>query len=394
MTNTKIITVLLVLTSAQLAFGQDGYLMKGNEEFVEIDFLSSYYDQDGNNGAVTGGIGTEKLTDFANILIVNIPIDSSQAINFSAGLDIYSSASTDNIDNNRSSASSMDARSYVNVAYSKKQLAKGFTYGARVGFSTEYDYNSINGGINLAKEFNNGNTEFSFSGQAFIDNWITYYPIELRGVVSVPTKSRNSFNGQLTWSQVLNRRLQMSFSLEAIYMEGLLSTPFHRVYFSDQTLPDIERLPSSRIKIPLALRLNYKPMDNLILRTYYRFYSDDFGIVGHTANIEVPIHISDNLTIAPYYRFHTQTGADYFLPYAEHNSTDEFYTSDYDLSELTSHKYGLGFSYSPLYGLARMKLPFSKSVLMIKDASLRVARYTRNTGLSGYSIALGLSMRI
>ena len=394
MTNTKIITVLLVLTSAQLAFGQDGYLMKGNEEFVEIDFLSSYYDQDGNNGAVTGGIGTEKLTDFANILIVNIPIDSSNAINFSAGLDIYSSASTDNIDNNRSSASSMDARSYVNVAYSKKQLTSGFTYGARVGFSTEYDYNSINGGINISKEFDNGNTEFAFSGQAFIDNWITYFPQELRGVVSVPTKSRNSFNGQLTWSQVLNKRLQMSFSLEAIYMEGLLSTPFHRVYFSDQSLPDIERLPSSRLKIPLALRLNYKPMDNLILRTYYRFYSDDFGIIGHTANIEVPIHISDSWTIAPFYRFHTQSGADYFLPYAEHISTNEFYTSDYDLSELSSHKYGLGLSYSPLYGLARMKLPFTKNVLMIKDAALRVARYTRNTGLSGYSIAFGLSIRI
>ena len=103
------------------------------------------------------------------------------------------------------------------------------------------------------------------------------------------------------------------------------------------------------------------------------------------------------MTVGPllhYYRFHTQSGADYFLPYAEHISTNEFYTSDYDLSELSSHKYGLGLSYSPLYGLARMKLPFTKNVLMIKDAALRVARYTRNTGLSGYSIAFGLSIRI
>ncbi len=32
----------------------------------EINFVSSYYTQDGNNSAVTGGIGTEKLTDIAN----------------------------------------------------------------------------------------------------------------------------------------------------------------------------------------------------------------------------------------------------------------------------------------------------------------------------------------
>ncbi|MBL4675904.1 MAG: hypothetical protein JKY70_06835, partial [Mucilaginibacter sp.] len=34
----------------------------------EINIISAYYQQDGNNSAVTGGIGTEKLTDFANTI--------------------------------------------------------------------------------------------------------------------------------------------------------------------------------------------------------------------------------------------------------------------------------------------------------------------------------------
>lgn len=34
-------------------------------KFEEVNFFSSYYKQDGNNSAVTGGIGTEKLSDFA-----------------------------------------------------------------------------------------------------------------------------------------------------------------------------------------------------------------------------------------------------------------------------------------------------------------------------------------
>ena len=33
--------------------------------FEEANIVSSYYSQDGNNSAVTGGIGSEKLTDIA-----------------------------------------------------------------------------------------------------------------------------------------------------------------------------------------------------------------------------------------------------------------------------------------------------------------------------------------
>ena len=390
----KISFIIAFVALAIFAQAQEGYQMKPNEKYTEIDFLSSYYTQDGDNAAVTGGVGTEELTDFATIIVVNVPLDSTQSINATLGLDIYSSASTDNIDNNRSSASIMDKRAYANFGYTKKLLSKGFTYGAKVGFSSEYDYTSINGGINLAQEFNNGNTEFSFSAQAFLDNWKTYFPVELRGDVTVPTTSRNSYNAQLTYSQVLSKRLQMSLSVEAIYMDGLLSTPFHRVYFNDEAATDIERLPSTRLKIPLAVRLNYKPTDNLIIRSYYRFYTDDFGIDAHTFNIELPYHINDHWTLSPFYRFHTQTGSEYFAPFAEHTSTDEFYTSDYDLSELSSTKYGLGISYTPLYGVARGKVPFTSKVLMFNSIALRVSRYTRDTGLSGYSGSIGMNFRL
>ncbi|HSC37057.1 MAG TPA: hypothetical protein VLD19_04270, partial [Chitinophagaceae bacterium] len=33
----------------------------------EINLVSSYYQQDGNHSAVTGGTGTEKVTDIANM---------------------------------------------------------------------------------------------------------------------------------------------------------------------------------------------------------------------------------------------------------------------------------------------------------------------------------------
>lgn len=387
-------TIFFVLALPICLLAQEGYEMKRNNEYAEIDILSSYYRQDGDNGAVTGGIGTEELTDISTIFVINIPLDSTRSINGSFGADYYTSASTDNIDENRSSASSKDVRAYGNIGYSQKFLKKGLTLGGRLGFSSEYDYNSVNGGLNVAKEFNEGNSELSISAQAFIDNWTAYYPRELRGNVSVPTTSRNSFNGTITFSQVVNQRLQFAITAEAIYMDGLLSTPFHRVYFSDVAQHDIERLPSTRLKLPFSIRATWYPLEKLIFRTYYRFYTDDFGISGHTTSLELPFKVNDYFTISPFYRFHTQTASDYFAPYAAHMSSEEFYSSDYDLSELSSNKFGLGFHYSPLYGLGRAKVPFTKKIFMLHSVGLRYSYYTRNTGLKAYSIAIELNMRI
>ena len=50
-------------------------------EDVTIDFLFNYYEQDGNHSPVTGGQGTESLTNTAPSLLVNIPIDTTRYIN-------------------------------------------------------------------------------------------------------------------------------------------------------------------------------------------------------------------------------------------------------------------------------------------------------------------------
>lgn len=370
-------------------YGQSGYQMKANDKVIDVNFLTSYYQQDGNNSAVEGGLGTEDLTDVANILIVNIPLDSSKSLSVTFGADFYTSASTDMIDADMSSASSKDLRAYASIGYSVKKLQSGWTFGGRIGFSSEYDYTSLNGGLNIAKEWNQGNTELGISAQVFVDQWKLYFPEELKNRVSVPTKNRRSYNVSAVFSQVINKRMQFSLSAEAIYMEGLLSTPFHRVFFADSNEGDIERLPESRLKLPFSFRFNYFPMDKFIVRSYYRFYTDDFGIVAHTANLEIPFKVSDVVSIAPFYRYHSQSSADHFAPYKQHLSSEEFYTSDYDLSSLSSHKIGLAFGYSPVYGLSRGRI-FSRP-FMFKSIELRAAYYSRDTGLNAILFSANLN---
>lgn len=374
-----VLSVVFTSTYAQKTFKQ--------LDETEINFLFNYYEQDGDNAAVTGGRGTEELDNIAPSLIINIPLDSARNLITYFGFDKYSSASTDNIDNNVSSASSSDTRTYVNAIYQKNNKPLRITKSYKVGFSIEYDYTSISAGYGWAKASRDDNRELSLSVMGYYDTWQLIYPIELRGTDGLESeKNRQSVNFTGTLSQVINKKLQASFSTELVYQAGRLSTPFHRVYFTDiQTdpaaNPRIERLPDSRLKIPIGMRLNYYLNDLIILRGYYRYYYDDFGITANTFEIEAPIRLATSLTLMPFYRYHTQTAAEYFRPYGEHELDAEFYTSDYDLSEINSSSVGLGVKFSPLYGLTRFKGPFAKRkndrVTKFKSLEVRYANYTR-----------------
>src|SRR6187399_3197151 len=88
----------------------------------EVNFVSGYYQQDGHNSAVTGGIGTEHLTDFANTLNVTLlktdHKNRQHTYGVEFGIDHYTSASSDKIDPNTiSSASASDNRIYPSLSW-------------------------------------------------------------------------------------------------------------------------------------------------------------------------------------------------------------------------------------------------------------------------------------
>jgi hypothetical protein len=389
----RVLSLIFLMGTVSLLKAQDGETFKKLDE-SEINFLFNYYEQDGNNAAVTGGLGTEELSNIAPSLIVNIPLDTTKTFIGYFGFDKYSSASTDRIDDpnfqdiNLSSASSSDTRSYANLTYQKKNNFKKETYSYKAGISVEYDYTSFSLGYGWAKSSKDENRELGLSGTAYIDTWQLIFPIELRGTQGLDdNKKRQSFNFTATLSQVINKKLQTSISSELVYQTGRLATPFHRVYFNDGlTFNDpsktrrTEKLPDSRFKIPLGVRLNYYLNDLIVLRGYYRYYYDDFGITANTFELETPIKIVSSLTVYPFYRYHTQTASDYFKPFGQHELTDEYYSSDYDLSAINSSALGFGFKFSPLYGLARFKGPFSgktSRITKFKSLEIRYANYVR-----------------
>jgi hypothetical protein len=436
-------------------------------ENTEIDFVSSYYSQDGDNAAVTGGIGTEKLTDIASSLTVSIPLNDDDILTIDASISAYSSASSSNLDpfdlddyedeedtNNTaggspwvesSGASKSDAWTSLSFSYDHSSEDRNTILGANASFSKEYDYTSFGVGGSFTKLFNEKNTKINVKANAYFDSWQPVFPTELDSYLEdnqnlndgffdsvdildengniidkngstvwsplnttlIKDESRNTYSLSLSFSQILSKKAQFSIFVDIIQQKGWLANPMQRVYFSDksnyyignaanipnytsksntdvfQLADDIERLPDTRFKIPVGARINYYINEVVSLRTYYRYYYDDWGISSHTASVELPIKIGDKFTLYPSYRYYSQTAADYFAPYEQLVSTDEYYTSDYDLSEFNSNQFGFGVSYTDIFTKRRIWK------LGLKSVDLRYSNYKRNTGLTSGIVSAG-----
>ena len=396
-------------------------------ETTEVDFLTSYYSQDGDNAAVSGGIGTEELTDITGTFVISIPLNDDDVLTIDAGVSAYTSASSSNVnpfdgsqpaDPFVASSGASEGDGWVNLAgnYNHSSDDRNNIWSAKASISREYDYTSFGVGGSYTKLFNEKNTELSVNANVFIDTWNAIYPTELRpfyggnGInnslfnnitgntdyspkfTPFTDKGRNSYSLGFGFSQILHKNVQGSLELDFVKQDGLLSTPFQRVYFSDvadsfidnfQLADAVELLPDSRFKVAVGGRLNWYLNETFTVRTFYRYYFDNWGISSHTASIEVPIKITEKFTLYPSYRFYNQTAADYFKPYESALSTDEFYTSDYDLSEYSANQFGFGVSYTDIFTKAHIWK------LGLKSIDLKFYQYDRDTSFSSSIITAG-----
>ena len=344
----------------------------------EINFVTSYYNQDGENAAVTGGIGTQKLTDYVNVVEVKLTRQDKAGrqhnIAVDAGFDHYSSASSDNVDPaDVSSASSEDGRFYPSVTYDVTNKTKLQRIGGTASFSIESDYTSYGLGAHIIKTSKDKNTEIGVSLQGYSDYIFVYYPIEVRNIYGDGDQApRRTYTASVSLSQVLTPRLHVALLTDVTYQEGWLATKFQRVYFSDGSLRP-ETLPDHRFKLPIGIRGSYYLNSHFIARLFYRFYTDDWGITANTASIEMPVKITPVFSVSPFYRYYVQTGARYFAPYKTHNPADAYYTSDYDLSAFDSHFFGANVRFEPEKGVLGIK--------HFKLLEVRYGHYLRSNGL-------------
>jgi hypothetical protein len=384
----------------------------------EIDLVSSYYTQTGDHSAVTGGIGTEQVTDLANGLdltlswLNNAMNKNTLAVGF--GFDHHSSASSAYVALN-GGASKGGTRIYPSLDWTVENAKTGNTFGLGAYYSSEYNYLSRGLDLHFSKKTRDKSGEFTAKFQGYFDEVKLIYPSEfvVQPVVptgttvittasgnteivsadgqvisntknSLPSSPRTTLSAAFSYSQMINQRLQIMFLGDVVTQSGYLGLPFHRVYFNTGK-DTIEKLPSSRFKLPVGFRLNYFLGDNIIIRSYYRYYADNWGIRSNTIGLEVPYKITPFFSISPFYRFYNQSASTYFAPYEAHSPTDEYYTSNYEYAKFNSNFYGVGIRIAPPTGVFGWQ--------GLHEMEIRYGHYTQTTGLSSDVVSLSLGFK-
>lgn len=338
-------------------------------------------------------------------------------------------------------ASQSDVLTVIHAGYTHNSDTRNFIWGSNLSLSKEYDYTSLGLGGNITGLFNEKNTEVGLKGSVYLDTWKPIYPTELReymdnginfqsqgyfrgvpilnqagatttdylpsGFKQWESKGRNSYTMSLFVSQILSEKFQGALFFDLVMQEGMLSTPYQRMYFADkqnyyigsavdianyttpanqhvyQLADDIERMPSIRYKLPLGVRLNYYLNEMFVLRSYYRYYIDNWGLKANTFDFNLPFRLSQSVAFTPSFRYYIQNQVDYFGPFETHLSSEKYYTSDYDLSKFTSKQVSMAFDYTDIFTSLKI------GPLCFKNLNLKFSHYTRSDGLTANIFSFG-----
>jgi hypothetical protein len=397
----------------------------------EVNILSSYYAQTADKSAVSGGDpgprGIGNVTDLSNGIEIKMvgwdPRGRKNSLTGGIGMDNHTAASQAFVDSS-GRGKRTGTRIYPTLDWTISNETRGTSFGIGAYYSAEHSYyHSI--GLNTsftAKTKHNG--EFSAKLNGYFDRIVMITPSELIPIdssnvstvvstdsvvyittasgrtealnyntgqvlskgnkVRIPSSSRDSYSASFSFTQVISQRMQGAILVDFAYQTGYLGLPFHRVYFADSSKAVVERLPSQRVKLPVGLRLNYFLGDNVILRAYYRYYIDNWGVRSHTASLEVPVKITPFFSISPFYRYYIQSASNYFAPYKVHTAADAYYTSNYALSAFSGQYFGAGFRLAPPGGIGNKHF---------SALEIRYGHYTETTNLTSDLIALNLTFR-
>ena len=156
-------------------------------------------------------------------------------------------------------------------------------------------------------------------------------------------------NWQLGLAQVLTRNMLLGLNFETSESEGFLSNPYRLVRYISCATPNArgyctqaEQYPHTRTGNAGSGQLKYSLPWHAALDGSYRYYSDTWGIVAHTAELGYTQPMFRSWTLDTHLRYYRQNHADFYsdlFPYAD---AQNFLARDRELATFKSLTLGLG----------------------------------------------------
>jgi hypothetical protein len=154
-------------------------------------------------------------------------------------------------------------------------------------------------------------------------------------------------------SQIITKNLILSGQYEVITDEGFLRSPYRSVRFFidpfNQGRQD-EIYPNTRSSNAASIRAKYFLPYRAAVDTMYRFYTDTWGVVGHTAELGY-VHPLDkpiwggNWIFEGRLHYYTQTKADFYQDIFPRADFANFMARDKELATYTAYTLGVNATY-------------------------------------------------
>lgn len=304
---------------------------------IQTDALYSHYrEADLSAGNAASGESSERYSIDSLLLRVAAPL-GEHALTGNATIETMSGASPWWVQPGAdgkpvqvmSGASIREERVDVQATYGLPFA--GLDWAVSAGYSTEDDYEAINGG--LEAEYR------PQAGQYTVSGGIGYSYDQLDPTVGASSQTvideadKDSFSAYGGVTFVVDAQTTLQTALSLGLHDGYLSDPYKRAWITSitNTVPDSR--PGDRQLWSLSARLrHYFSGIGAALHADYRYYYDDWEIEAHTLELAWNQILADTWRVTPALRWYSQSQADFYAPFYANPRSDGYASSDYRLS--------------------------------------------------------------
>jgi len=366
--------------------------------------VQAAYAQESDKVSASSAVYVRTDTDQTTVITPRVelgaPITDQTHLDLTYSVDVWTSASVDirtsasiGVDSNTPSKVT-EQRDEIDVAL--EQAISDVTLGASYRYSVEHDYESNGGGLGGALDFADNSANISLSLRAYFDTI---------GRAGAPDFEQNStlYSARLTYTQVIDTKMVAALVYEGGLQEGYLSSPYRFVRFAAAdgplqstcanpiTLCLPESNPDSKLRHALGLSARRALSDEISIGANYRFYLDSWDVTSHTIGVDGTLLPADGWLLSLGYRFYTQSSASHFKPFYVAMPLPENYTSDKELSALSSHR--LELEVMKHWELDELGSELS-TVLLIAPSHFLYHEFLLVDAISALEVTLGFEVKL
>ncbi len=233
------------------------------------------------------------------------------------------------------------------------------TYNAGIIHSNEGDYLADTASFGLSQDMFGDLTTVSLGYRRGWNHIFRNVKLADGSKVRDPTFAQGADNRAyaLGISQILTRNMLVSLNYEVITDQGFLNNPYRKARFADPGSAlgfslENEIYPNTHTSNAGSVRLKYYLPYRAAIDGSYRFYSDTWGIIAHTGELNYT-QPWRRWTFDGHLRYYTQGAADFYSDLFPRASSQNFLARDRELAAFNSIAVGVGASYE--FGSPRLR---------------------------------------